>query len=203
MTAGRIGFLDFARLVIDALEATKVDYLIGGSVALWAWGEPRTTIDFDLVVNLPFEQVYALSKELERRDMLVPPDVMTDLLLQEEGDLPINAIHLKSNFKAEFFLLRADDHFRATAFARRRLVDLGHPLGEVYVHAPEDLILNKVHYYSLSYQTKHVRDICSMITLLPSEIDMEYISTWAARLGISQTWQDIQEKIARKTSRDG
>ncbi|MBL7065902.1 MAG: hypothetical protein ISS49_17130, partial [Anaerolineae bacterium] len=45
------------------------------------------------------------------------------------------------------FLLRPGDVYRQTAFARRRLVDLAPPLGEVYVHAPEDLILNKLHYF--------------------------------------------------------
>jgi hypothetical protein len=34
MAQDRIGFLDFARLVIDALETTGVTYLIGGAVAV-------------------------------------------------------------------------------------------------------------------------------------------------------------------------
>jgi hypothetical protein len=42
MAAGPIGFFDFARLAVDAIEAAGLEYLIGGSVAVWAWGEPRT-----------------------------------------------------------------------------------------------------------------------------------------------------------------
>ncbi len=61
MAEERIGLLEFARLVIDALEAAEVTYLIDGALAVWAWGEPRTTQDFDLVIHLPFERVYALS----------------------------------------------------------------------------------------------------------------------------------------------
>ncbi len=41
------------------------------------------------------------------------------------------------------------------------MIDLEPLLGIVYVHAPEDLILNKVAYYGLSQQEKHVRDIAS------------------------------------------
>ena len=77
--------------------------------------------------------------------MLVPPDVLIDLLIQPEGDLPVNAIHLDAGYKAELFLLRSGDDFRLSALKRRQLVDLSPPLNQVYVHAPDDLILNKVH----------------------------------------------------------
>jgi hypothetical protein len=30
----------FLRLVIEALNAAGVEYLIGGAIAEWAWGEP-------------------------------------------------------------------------------------------------------------------------------------------------------------------
>jgi hypothetical protein len=197
MTIEEVSFRDFARLVLDALVAADVGYLIGGSVALWAWGDPRSTRDFDLVIDLPFEQVYALSRELERRRMLVPPDIILDLLLQQEGDLPINALHLDSNYKAELFLLRPGDLFRANALARRELVDLGPPLGEVYVHAPEDLIINKIHYYSLSSQTKHLRDIASVLAMSPDLIDFDYLAQWIEAFNLTAIWEEMQQQIAK------
>ncbi|MCX7789776.1 MAG: hypothetical protein N2378_03975, partial [Chloroflexaceae bacterium] len=93
-------FNAFVREVVDALEAAQVDYLIGGAVALWAWGEPRTTADLDLVIHLPLEAMAALSQELERRHMLVPVDIMLDLWLEHRADLPISAIHMLSGYKA-------------------------------------------------------------------------------------------------------
>lgn len=192
----KIGFLEFARLVIDALVAANVEYLIGGAVAVWAWGETRTTQDFDLVINLPVEQIYGLSRELAHRNMLVPPDIIVDLLIQPEGDLPINAIHLDTGYKAELFLLRPGDLFRGNALARRRLVDLGSPIGQVYVHAPEDLILNKIYYFSISHQTKHLRDIASIMEFSHDLVDSDYITQWANTLGISSTWQEMQTQIA-------
>lgn len=187
------GILTFARLVIDALETAAVEYMLGGSLALYAWGEPRTTRNCDVVVDMPGTRIRALSAELTARRMLVPPEILLDLLLMPEGDLPVNAIHLDSGYKAELFLLRPGDSFRATALARRRLVALGPPLGAVYVHAPEDLILNKVHYYSLSQQTKHVRDIASMLAISGEEIDWLYFQKWVERLGLGAIWQEIKE----------
>lgn len=195
MAEPSMDFGDFMRLVLDALEATKIEYLIGGAVAVWAWGEARTTRDFDLVINLPFESIVTLSQELEKRDMLVPVEIIRNLLTKAEGDLPINAIHLYTGYKAELFLLRTNDVYRKTALARRRLVDLGPPLGEVYVHAPEDLILNKLRYFNLSQQPKHTRDIAGIRLTVGDELDTTYLENWAAHLEVLELWQEIAQEI--------
>ncbi len=188
-------FVDFVKLVLDALDAANVDYLIGGAVALAAWGDPRTTRDLDLVVDLPLESIADLSRELEKRDMLVPVEVMIDLMIENRADLPVNAIHMHSGYKAEFFLLKPDDEFRETNLKRRRLVDFGPPLGQVYVHAPEDLILNKLHYYTISQQPKHIRDIAGIVLNLGDELDYGTIDQWAARLQLLETWREVQRRI--------
>ena len=81
----------FLRLVIEALEAAGVDYLIGGAIAEWAWGEPRATQDLDLVFNIHIEAINKLSKELEKRDMLIPAEIILDSILEDRADIPITA----------------------------------------------------------------------------------------------------------------
>lgn len=203
MTPSRpeMSFTGFIGLVLEALHAADVTYLIGGAVAVWAWGEPRTTADLDLVIDLHFESVVALSQELEKRDMLVPIDVMVDLMIENRIDLPINAIHMYSGYKAELFLLKPGDAFRTANLAQRRLVDLGPPLGEVYVHSPEDLILNKLRYFQISQQPKHVRDIASIVLNLDQDLDYGYIDQWAITLGVIDSWQETKNRIAEMRSR--
>jgi hypothetical protein len=195
MTTKPRNLTEFVRLVLDAIEATEIEYLIGGAVALWAWGEIRTTQDLDVVVNLPGTRIVHFSEELKRRDMLVPPDIIVDLLIQPEGDLPINAIHLYSGYKAELFLLRPGDEYRALALQRRRYVNLGQSLGNVYVHSPEDLILNKVHYFGLSQQTKHIRDIAAIMVMMGEQLDWTYMEDWAARLQISSVLEEVRRQV--------
>lgn len=195
-----LSFRAFVRIVIDALEAANVEYLIGGSWALAIWGELRSTADVDFVVNLPAEQMYPLSKELEKRDMLVPFDIIVDLYLQSEGDLPINAIHLKSGYKAELFLLRPGDPFRAMALSRKRLANMGPDIGQVYVHSPEDLIIYKLRYHHLSEQPKHLRDIRSILIENNDQLDFAYIEHWVTYWGISSAWykaRNYQKPIAQ------
>lgn len=195
MQYNHLEFMEFARTVIDALDAAELDYLIGGAVAVWAYGELRTTRDLDVVVNLPGTRIVQLSEELTKRNMLVPADILLDLLIQPEGDLPVNAIHLDTGYKAEIFLLRDGDVYRETSLSRRRMVDFGPPLGNVYVHSPEDLILNKIYFFGLSQQAKHVNDIASIMVLADEQIDVAYITHWVERLGLSETWTEMQKQI--------
>lgn len=189
-------FENFMRTVVDALEEAEVDYLIGGAIGLWAWGELRTTADFDLVVNLPIDRIVALSEALRKRNFLVPPDILLDLLISP-ADLPANANHMTTGFKAELFLLRPGDALRESALNRRLLADLGPTVGVVYVHSPEDLILYKVIYYSLSQQTKHIRDISSIVKSVGKSLEMGYIRKWVAHLNLEEVWQDVWEQLEK------
>jgi hypothetical protein len=187
----------FVKLVIAALEAANVSYMIGGAVAAWAWGEPRATRDLDVVVQVPIEAVDRLSRELTARDMLVPAEIILNHLLDDRADIPINAIHIHSGYKADIYLLREGDSLRTEAFRRRKLVDLGPALGKVYLHSPEDLILYKLWYYSLSQQTKHLRDISAIVATLRDELDYDYIHRWALEKGVNTLWNELLEQTDR------
>ena len=150
-------------------------------------------------MNIPLEAVGNLSTELAKRDMLVPAEIILDNILETRADLPINAIHMYSGYKADLYPLREGDELRASAFERRQKVDLGAPLGEVYLHSPEDLIIYKLWYYSLSQQTKHIRDITSIVMTLGDGLDYDYIDTWVNKKGLTSLWGDLLAKIrARK-----
>lgn len=125
-----LAYRDFIKLVLAALEAADVPYMIGGAVAAWAWGEPRATRDLDVVVHVPIEAVNQLSEELAARDMLVPVDIILYHLLDDRADIPLEPIHMHSGYKADIYLLRPGDALREEAFRRRKLVDLGPDLGD-------------------------------------------------------------------------
>jgi hypothetical protein len=191
MTTKPLDIAGFLRLVIDALNAAKVEYLIGGAIAEWAWGEPRATQDLDLVVKIPIKAINKLSKELEKRDMLIPAEIILGAILEDRADIPINAIHMHSGLKADLYPVREGDELRQSAFQRRQQVDYGPPIGKVYIHSPEDLILYKLMYFGLSQQSKHPRDIAAILKSKKKELDLAYIEGWAARLGLSSLWKEM------------
>lgn len=199
MTNRVIDYSEFVKLVIEALEASGIEYLIGGAVASWAWGEPRSTMDLDLVVDIPFDSVEKLSLELSKREMLVPADIILETILEDRADLPINAIHMSSGFKADLYPLRSQDELRRGALKRRKRIDFGPPLGPVFVHSPEDLILYKVWYFSLSQQTKHIRDIAAILLTMGEQLDYAYLNLWMERKGLERVWQSLLALISPKT----
>jgi hypothetical protein len=190
-----LSFEDFLKMILSVLEKAGIDYMIGGAVAVWLWGEPRSTQDIDIVIHLGTEQINALSKELEKVNIFLPPDIILENLHETRVDLPINAIHGASGYKAEMFLLRQDDELRKTAFQRRIKVDFGPEVGGIYIHSPEDLIIYKMLYYSLSQQTKHIRDIGSILKTMGERLDYDYIKKWAKDKQLTAIWQEIQREI--------
>jgi hypothetical protein len=185
----------FLKLILDALKVSGVEYLIGGAIAEWAWGEPRATQDLDLVINLPIKAINKFSKELEKRDMLVPADIILDALIEDRADIPLNAIHMYSGLKADLYIMKEGDALRQSAFQRRVLVDYGPPIGKVYVHSPEDLILYKLMYLGLSGQPKHARDIAAILRARRNKLDFDYLEEWITKLGLDSLWKEILDDV--------
>lgn len=198
MAEKHLGYSEFVLLVLDALEAADVPYLIGGAVAAWAWGEPRATRDLDLVIQIPKGAEAKLSEELAKRNMLLPEDIIQDRLKDRRGDDHLNAIHTTSGYKADLYLVREGDLFRNEAFRRRVLVDLGPGLGELYLHTPEDLIVYKLLYYNVSQQTKHISDIASIVQTMGDTLDTHYIQKWVAEKELQALWNTVQLQIQSK-----
>jgi hypothetical protein len=195
MNSKPLDIVEFLKLVIDALESAGIEYLIGGAIAAWAWGEPRATQDLDLVVDIPFEAVTKLSSELKARDMLVPPEIIVDALIEDRADLPINAIHMHSGMKADLYPIRSGDELRQDAFRRRLEVDFGPPIGNVFIHSPEDLIINKLLYFNISQQSKHIRDITAILRTKKNQLDLGHIKKWANLLGLTSVWYELLEEV--------
>ena len=84
---------------------------------------------------------------------------------------------------------------RQSAFQRRILIDYGPPIGEVYVHSPEDLILYKLMYLGLSGQPKHSRDIAAILRTKKDQLDFGYIERWVGQLGLSSVWKELLDSI--------
>lgn len=63
------------------------------------------------------------------------------------------------------------------------------PQFEVYIAAPENIILKKLDYYREGGSEKHLTDIREI--LAGSQIDDEYLQAWIEKLGLKAEWGKI------------
>ena len=126
----------------------------------------------------------------------VPAEIILDTILEDRADVPINAIHMYSGLKADLYPVRSGDELRLRAFQRRQRIDYGPPIGRIYIHSPEDLILYKLIYFGVGQQPKHSRDIAAILRAKKDQIDFGYIEEWTTRLGLSSLWKEMLDSIA-------
>ena len=75
-------------------------------------------------------------------------------------------------------------------------MDYGPPIGKVFIHSPEDLILYELMYFGLSQQSKHSRDIVAILKAKKNELDLDYLEQWVVRLGLSAPWKEMLDNIS-------
>jgi len=112
-------------------------------------------------------------------------------LIENSVDLLIKAIHMYSGLKADLYPVRAEDELRQATFRCKQEVDFGEPVGRVFVHSPEDLIIYKLIYFSISEQPKHIRDITAILRAQKNLLDLDYIEEWVNGLGLRALWNEL------------
>ena len=83
-----------------------------------------------------------------------------------------------SRLKANLYPVREGDGLRQNAFQRPKQVDYGPPIGMVYVHSQEDLILYELTYFGFRQQSKHSRDIAAILKSKKDALNLGYIARW-------------------------
>jgi hypothetical protein len=101
--------------VVGVLDVLGVDYLVGGSVASSVFGEPRQTVDADLVAHLLLRHAEPLVSRLGGEFYADLTTIVT--AIQTQGCF--NLIHLESMTKVDVFVSWRTP-FAQSQFARRR-----------------------------------------------------------------------------------
>ena len=161
--------------VVRRLRAASVPYMISGSTAMNFYARPRMTRDIDIVIELPVEAVTRLVDALSD-DFYVDDDVARQAA---RGRSMFNAIHNELMVKIDF-IVRKNEPYRETEFRRRRALRLGD--AELFVVAPEDLVLSKLLWSEESGSEMQTADIRNLLD--GEALDERYLLDWATRLGV-------------------
>ena len=181
---------ELLRHVVGTLERLDLPYLITGSMATILYGEPRFTNDIDIVVQLSANRIDALVESFPGDEFYLDPERIRQAVAARTQ---FNIIHPASGLKIDI-MIPAMDAFDRSRFAR---ATLAHPADdyEATFATPEDVIIKKMQFYSEGGSDKHLRDIAGVLQISAAEIDRDYVTEWADRLGLREIWDRVLEQV--------
>jgi hypothetical protein len=186
--------LTVAKRVGALLDSLGITYSIGGSLAGSFAGEPRATLDIDIVIDLDSTRVGDLVRALE-------PDFYIDehaLRRAVEECATTNAIHQSTSVKVDFFVAGGTP-LDATLLQRRIAVTPfeGDPQ-RLWVHSPEDILLQKLRWFKRGggVSDRQWRDILAIVRAQAGRLDRDYVHAGAVRLDVADLLERAFSNIA-------
>ncbi len=181
-------------LVIDALEALRIPYFIGGSLASTVHGVFRATVGADLVADLYLKHAEPLAQTLSGA-FYVDTESIREAIRHRSN---FNIIHLETMFKVDVFVLKGRP-FDASQFDRRSAqVVATDPERKAYVASAEDTILAKLEWYRKGGEVSEQqwRDVLGVVKEQGDRLDYDYLRQWAIQLGVA----DLLERALDEAS---
>ena len=181
---------DLMNFLLDVLETQQLPYAIGGSHAGMAFGVARFTHDIDVVVGLTPGSLAAFCAAFPESEYYVS-DAGARAAAAKGGTF--NIIHPDSGLKIDVFV--PETEFERLQLARAVRVPTSASRQASFV-TPEDLIIKKMEYYREGGSDKHLRDITGVLKAMGDRIDQAYVSEWADRLGLTEIWSALLQRVA-------
>lgn len=178
--------------VTRALDALGIIHTIGGSIASSIAGEPRSTLDIDVVAAFheshvgPF--VDALSSEF-----YVDTEALQRAIRQRSS---ANLIHHATQLKVDIFVAGGTP-LDEQQLRRRQAVEIG--AGQIlHVHPPEDILLQKLRWYRKggAGSERQWRDILGIIRVQARDLDRDYLRANAPALEVT----DLLDRALREAT---
>lgn len=173
--------IETALAIGRVLEALNIPYTVGGSIASSFAGEPRATVDIDIVAEIHDGHVDALVSAVSGTFYVDAGALRRAVRARSSANL----IHQATQLKVDLFVAGGTPLDRRQ-IARRLAVDLGD--GRLlYVHPPEDILLQKLRWYRLGGEVsdRQWRDIAAIVRVQGRRLQSEYLREGARVLAVS------------------
>lgn len=174
--------IDVALIVARALEACRIPYTIGGSLASSFSGEPRFTQDVDILVGLEDHHVDPLVAVLGPA-FYADTDAMHRAIARRRS---VNLIHVATSIKVDLFVAGGSplDHHQLRRSERRQIA--AGPDSFANFHSHEDILLQKLFWFRAGGEVsdRQWRDVQSIALKQGRRLDVSYLRQTAPEAGL-------------------
>ena len=186
-----MGPYELLQRIVETLDGLNISYLVSGSVAAMAYGEPRLTNDIDIVAALEETHIAGLLAAFPSTEFYLSEESISEAIRHRTQ---FNIIHPSSGLKVDIILQKGTP-FDKSSFSRVRRIKPAETYTASFA-APEDIIIMKMRYYLDGGSEKHLRDITGILKVSRDEVDITYIADWSRRLGLTEVWEMICKRVS-------
>ncbi len=171
---------------IKPINSMDRPYMVTGSLACIVRGEPRVTVDVDLVIQLARGDIDAfLSFFPEDRFYCPPREVIENEIVSTKGQF--NIIDNETGMKADIFICN-NDFLHTWGMKNRKTISL---VGfDVCVAPSEYVIIRKLEYFKEGGSSKHLRDIYGLVKI-DDTIDMVWLQNEIVKRELQPEWEQV------------
>ena len=173
-------------LFAEIFQSAGIRTMVGGSIAAMLYGEARSTIDIDLIIDANSAEADRIIKAFEPSRYHVPPREALTKALRSPRDGSFQILDRSTGLKADVYVAGSDpliryglDHSRLEPLHGR----------EIRVAPATYVIAMKLRYYAMSEQSKHLRDVRTILELSPDQIDFTLVRQFAKECGALAAWE--------------
>lgn len=176
----------FERMVLDfigVLEKIKVDYVVIGGIAVSSWGNPRTTKDLDVIVDLNSDDIDKFCKNLQESGFSVDKEDIKEALKEKTHFTVLDEY-------SEYHIDAKGVYNRFDALTVKNKYVVPYEGLNMCIASAEDTVAHKLLFGG--YQD--IKDAESIL-LRQSELDMEYLEELCENLGVLNEFRTVKKKV--------